>query len=169
MSGQAAKLKPSVRSGAQGSPASSHGSEVRVVGGGGRNGRKRVRHIKEWPMKHAASGWLSGCAKVQHIPNFSHTQVRVMICDQAHDTEKNVRATRCSVFRCLISGEVGHLCHVPSFPAKAETGASQISQRSSLAPVLTCSHDGTWTFNHLSFFFHFPLAVLPVLRVPHRR
>ena len=38
MSGQAVKLKPSVRSGAQGSPASSHGSEVRVVGGGGRKG-----------------------------------------------------------------------------------------------------------------------------------
>ena len=35
-----------------------------------------------------------------------------MICDQAHNTEKNMRATRCCVFRCLISGEVGHLCDV---------------------------------------------------------
>ena len=41
---------------------------------------------------------LLQCAKVQHIPNLSHTQVRVMICDQVRDTEKNVRARRCSVF-----------------------------------------------------------------------
>ena len=41
------------------------------------------------------------CAQVQHIPDLSHTQVRVMNCDQVRDTEKNVRATRCSVFtRC---------------------------------------------------------------------
>ena len=36
---------------------------------------------------------------MQHIPNLSHTQVRVMIYDQVRDTEKNVRATRFSVFR----------------------------------------------------------------------
>ena len=43
MSGHAAKLKPSVRSGAQGSLASSHGSEVCVVGGVGTKGRKWVK------------------------------------------------------------------------------------------------------------------------------
>ena len=58
-----------------------------------------VRHIKEWSMKHFVSGWLLRCAKVQHIPNLSHTQVSVMICDQVRDTEKNVRATKCSVFK----------------------------------------------------------------------
>ena len=42
--------------------------------------------------------WILRCAKVQHIPNLSRTQVRVMICDQVRHTEKNVRATTCSVF-----------------------------------------------------------------------
>ena len=41
---------------------------------------------------------LLQCAKVQHIPNLSQTQVRVMICDQVRNTERNVRARRCSVF-----------------------------------------------------------------------
>ena len=36
--------------------------------------------------------------RCKHIQNLSHTQVRVMICDQMRDIEKNVRATWCSVF-----------------------------------------------------------------------
>ena len=49
-------------------------------------------------MKHVVNGWLLRCAKVQLMSNLSHMQMRVMICDQVRDTEKNVRATRSSVF-----------------------------------------------------------------------
>ena len=35
---------------------------------------------------------------MHRIPNLSQTQVRVMICDQVRGTEKNMHATRCSVF-----------------------------------------------------------------------
>ena len=47
--------------------------------------------------------WRLGTFRVKSpsacIPNLSHTQVRVMICEQVRDSEKNVRATKCSVFK----------------------------------------------------------------------
>ena len=56
-------------------------------------------------MKHAVSGSLSRSADVQHVPiivlNHTHVRVKGQKCDQVRDTdktEKNVRATRCSVF-----------------------------------------------------------------------
>ena len=87
---QTAKLKSSARSGAAGSLDSSHWQwSLCSRRWCGTEGRKWVKHIKEWSMKHVLSGWLLPCPKVQHIPNLSHTQVRVMICDQVRDTLKN--------------------------------------------------------------------------------
>ena len=57
MSGQAAKLEPSVRSGAQGSPASSHGNEVCVVKGGTK--RKEMGQAYQGVVDETCCEWMT--------------------------------------------------------------------------------------------------------------
>ena len=80
-------------------------------------------------MKHVESGRLFRCAKVQHTPNLSHTQVRVMIWDQVRDTEKNVSATK--VF-CL---------HSPSRARHSLMSVRDMALKESVATTLSTNVD----------------------------
>ena len=67
-------------------------------------------NIREWSMKHVVSVMtFLDAQRVQHIPNLSHTQVRVMICDQVRHRNMCV-ATRCSVYTVSLERALHSTC-----------------------------------------------------------
>ena len=71
---------------------------------------------------------------MQHI--LSHTQVRVMICDQVRDTEKNVRATRCYVFTSRCVHTFANVCTRNLSKQKFHVGLERVCSHHSFSPML---------------------------------